>query len=99
MPVTSAPLYTLYAGNRDFLPFTSDEENRIFSTVAERFPSFTILPARGFFEGKALPTLLIQIASHDRDAVFATCNDLGKFLGQRWVGMSETGTYTSVPIT
>ncbi len=98
MPVTAAPLYTLYVGNRDFLPFSAAEETGIIAIVGQRFPSFTILPGRGFFEGRELPTLLIQIASHQRDAVLATCNDLGRALDQRWIGLSETGIYTSVLI-
>lgn len=89
MPITAAPFYTLYVGNRDFVPFTEDAERHILDIVAQRFPSFTVEPARGFFEGKELPTLLIQIASHDRDSVLATCHDLGQALDQRWIGMSE----------
>ena len=96
MPITAAPLYTLYVGNRNFVPFSEDEERHIMAIVANRFPSFTVVPARGFFEGKELPTLLIQIASHDKDSVLATCHDLGQTLDQRWIGMSEGGTYTSV---
>ncbi len=99
MPLTDAPLYSIYAGNTAFKPFTEDEEKQILAIVGEQFPSFTILPARGIFEGKELPTLLIQIASHDRDAVVATCRKLGRALDQRWVGMSEAGTYTSVPVS
>lgn len=98
MPITAAPFYTLYVGNRDFVPFTEDAERHILDIVAQRFPLFTVEPARGFFEGKELPTLLIQIASHDRDSVLATCHDLGQALDQRWIGMSEGGTYTSIPV-
>ena len=97
MSITAAPLFTLYVGNRNFVPFSEDEERHIMAIVAQRFPSFTILPARGFFEGKELPTLLIQIACHDRVSVLATCHDLGQALDQRWIGMSEGETYTSVP--
>ena len=97
MPLTNAPLYTLYLGNEDFDPFTADRETYIFEIVGQRFASFTTLAATGIFEGQRLPTLLIQIASHDRDAVVATCQALGKQLGQRWVGLSEGGAYTSVP--
>lgn len=97
MPVTAAPLFTLFVGNPGHAPFSEDEERNILAVVAQRFPSFTVLPARGIFEGKELPTLLIQIASHDRDSVLATCHDLSHALDQRWIGMSEGGTYTSVP--
>lgn len=97
MPLTNAPLYTLYLGNEDFEAFTADRESRIFEIVGQRFPSFTTLAATGIFEGQRLPTLMIQIASHDRAAVFSTCQALGQELGQRWVGLSEGGTYTSVP--
>ncbi|WP_415183440.1 hypothetical protein [Phaeovulum sp.] len=99
MPLTNAPLYSIYAGNKAFKPFTEAEEKRILAIVGEQFPSFTTLPARGIFEGKELPTLLIQIASHDRDAVVATCRKLGHTLGQRWIGLCEAGLYTSVPVT
>lgn len=98
MPLTNAPFYTLYLGNEDFEAFTADQESRIFEIVGQRFPSFTTLAATGIFEGRRLPTLLIQIASHDRDAIVATCQALGQESGQRWVGLSEGGTYTSVPI-
>lgn len=59
MPITAAPLVTQYVGNRNFVPFSEDDERHIMAIVAQRFSSFTILPARGFFEGKELPTLLI----------------------------------------
>jgi hypothetical protein len=97
MPLTDAPLYSIYAGNKAFKPFTEAEETQILAIVGEHFPSFTTLSARGVFEGKELPTLLIQIASHDRDAVVATCRKLGQALDQRWIGMCEAGLYTSVP--
>ncbi|MCI2395009.1 hypothetical protein [Aliiroseovarius sediminis] len=98
MPLTDAPLYSIYAGNNDFKPFTEVEEKQILAIVGEQFPSFTILPARGIFEGKELPTLLIQIASHDRKAVVSICRKLGHALNRRWIGMSEGGLYTSVPM-
>jgi len=69
MPITAAPHFTLYVGNRNFVPFSEDEERHIMAIVAQRFPSFTILPALGFFKVKELPTLLIQIACHDRVSV------------------------------
>ena len=98
MPLTDAPLYKLYLGNRAFEPFSSDQEERILEIVQLRFPSFTMSAATGIFEGRRLPTLLIHIASHDRDAIVATCQTLGQELGQRWVGMSEGGAYTSIAV-
>lgn len=97
MPLTKAPLYTLFLGNQAFELFTAEQERRILEIVKARFPSFTISAATGVFEGRKLPTVLIHIASHDRDAVVLTCRALGRELGQHWVGMSEGQAYTSVP--
>ncbi|MCV2893723.1 hypothetical protein [Lentibacter sp. XHP0401] len=98
MPLTDAPLYSIYAGNNAFKPFTEVEEKQILVIVGELFSSFTLLPALGVIEGKELPRLLIQIASHDREAVVTTCRKLADALNQRWIGMCEGGLYTSVPM-
>ena len=34
MPITATPLFTLYVGNRDFVPFSEDAERHILAIVA-----------------------------------------------------------------
>lgn len=97
MPITAAPLYTLYVGNRQFAPFTEAERAAVIATASAVFPSFTLLEATGVYEGRLLPTLLIQIATHDRSEAEALCIRLGSLLGQRWIGMSDGARYSSIP--
>ena len=97
MPITDAPLYTLYAGNRDFLPFSEEGRAAVIATASAVFPSFTLLEATGIYEGRALPTLLIQVATHDRREAETLCVRLGQLLGQRWIGMSDAARYSSIP--
>lgn len=97
MPVTDAPLYTLYLASPDGAPFTPAQEAAVFALVGARFPSFTVIEAKGVHEGRPLPTLLIQIADHDRAAVAALAGVLAQHFGQRWVGMADGARYSSMP--
>lgn len=97
MPTTDAHIFTLYLGNRDAQPFSDADEAAIFETVGQSFPSFTALEARGIYEGRSTPTLLIQIASDERDRVTELARNLGRKFGQRWVGVSDGARYTSIP--
>jgi hypothetical protein len=97
MPVTDAPIFTLYLAAPDGLAFTPAQEDAAMALVGARFASFTVIEASGVHEGRRLPTLLIQIADHDRAAVAALAAALARSFGQRWVGMSDGARYTSMP--
>lgn len=97
MPITAAPLYTLYVGNRDFAPFSEADRAALFATAGAVFPSFTLLEATGVYEGRLLPTLLIQVATHERAPVDTLCARLGVEFGQRWIGLSDGARYSSIP--
>lgn len=99
MPVTDAPLYTLYLAAPNGDPFTPAQEDTAMALVGARFPSFTVIAARGVHEGRPLPTLLFQIADHDRAAVVALAGALAHQFGQRWVGMVDGARYTSIAAT
>ena len=97
MPVTDAPIFTLYLAAPDGLTFTTHDEAVAMALVGARFASFTVIEAKGVHEGRSLPTLLIQIADHDRAAVAALAAALARRFDQRWVGMSDGARYTSIP--
>jgi hypothetical protein len=83
MPMTDAPLYTLYLAAPNGDPFTPAQEDTAMALVGARFPSFTVIAAR----------------DHDRAAVAALAGALAHQFGQRWVGMVDGARYTSIAAT
>lgn len=98
MPENYTPLYSLYVGSREGLPFSEADLDAVFKMIAEMFPSFTVLTAEGFYLGKRLPTRVIQIATSDVQRVEEICQIIGKRLEQKWVGLSVGDAYSSIKI-
>ena len=97
MPQTDAPLFTLYLAAPGGAAFTPALEEAAIAFVSARFSSFTMRAATGVHEGRRLPTLMFQIAEHDRAAVAGLMGALAHRFGQAWVGMTQGGRHTSVP--
>ena len=98
MPKNYTPLYALYVGSREGLPFSEEDLDALFKSVAEMFLSFTVLTAEGFYLGKRLPTRVIQVATSDVQRVEELCQIIGKRLDQKWVGLNVGGAYSSIKI-
>ena len=98
MPENYTPLYSLYVGSREGLPFSEEDLDVLFKSVAEIFPSFTVLTAEGFYLGKRLPTRVVHIATSDVQRVEELCQIIGKILDQKWVGLNVGGAYSSIKI-
>ena len=80
MPKNYTPLYALYVGSREGLPFSEEDLDALFKSVAEMFLSFTVLTAEGFYLGKRLPTRVVHIATSDVQRVEELCQIIGKIL-------------------
>ena len=97
-PASDKPFYTLFIGNTDDRPFSSQQRSDIFQLVLRHFPSFTALDAQGFYKGKPLPTLQVQVATKDRYSLLALCQELGVYLQQKFIGLSDGQIFQSVAI-
>jgi hypothetical protein len=86
-------MHTLYLGSRRGHGFGDEELSGIGTLVAEEFGSFTMFPAKGFYRGKTLPSLVIKIGAHDTDLVRSTARKLGRLLEQEAVGLEFDGRY------
>ena len=93
---TDRPFYTLYVGSPTASEFSASDRKKVLDIVIKRFTSFTTLDGQGFFEGKPLPTMIIQIATKDRFSMSVLCQELCDALGQRWIGLSDGDLYRSV---
>lgn len=92
------PFYTLFIGNTDERPFTSQQRADIYRVVCAHFTSFTVLDAQGFYKGQPLPTLQVQVATKDRYSLSVLCQELGLYLQQKFIGLSDGQTFQSVAI-
>ena len=97
-PSSDKPFYTLFIGNTDDRPFSAQQRADIFQLVLRHFPSFTALDAQGFYKGKPLPTLQVQVATKDRYSLLALCQELGLYLQQKFIGLSDGHIFQSVAI-
>lgn len=97
-PSNDKPVYTLFIGNTEDRPFDAQQRAEIFRLVCARFPSFTALDAQGYYKGKPLPTIQIQIATKDRYALSALCQELGLALGQKSIGLAQVGTFHNIKV-
>lgn len=97
-PSGSLPFYALYIGSRGGAEFDGTNRDEVFDLVSARFPSFSAFDAHGFYKGARLPTLVVHIATKDRHSISELCQELGRLLRQRWIGVSDGGTYRSIEI-
>jgi len=97
-PASEKPLYVIYLGSRDRRSFTADEREGLAALICRYFPSFTLLDAQGYYQGLPLPTILVQVATKDRYALEQLCHDLGRYLGQKAIGLSHGGSFYQVKV-
>jgi len=89
-------LHTLYLSSRDGSPFSRADRSAVVDAVSARFPGFTMTDTLGYFRGRALTTLAIDIASNDTARVAALARDLCAALGQDAVGLAVGGMFHQV---
>jgi hypothetical protein len=92
------PFYTLLIGNTEDKPFDPQKRAEIFRLVFARFPSFTALDAQGYYKGKPLPTIQIQIATKDHYSLSVLCQELGLSLDQKSIGLVQNGIFQNVKV-
>ena len=90
------PVHTVYLASRDGTPFLDDDRAAVQTTVLERFESFTLMDADGFFEGRPKSTLVIKIATRCSNDVEELCMTLGSKLDQITVGLETSGKFRSI---
>jgi hypothetical protein len=94
--VGGAPLHTLYLGSPHGAGFSAAALEAIEAVLSSNFSGFTLLPATGFYNGTAMPTLVAHIATKDTCAVHAAARQLGKVLGQKAVGLQLMGQFYTI---
>lgn len=74
---------------------TVDQES-VLQMVASRFKNFTATESTGYYKGKALPTLVIEIAGPGVPPIEALAADLAVAFDQEAVGVEAGGVYKRV---
>ena len=89
-------LHRLYVASRRGEPFTRAERSAVIDAVAACFDGFTLSDALGYFRGRPIATLVIDIASADTASIRELATTLGRLLGQEEVGLAVGGQFVSI---
>lgn len=81
-------VFTLYVGTD-----RAGARDTVVRLVAERFPSFTVIPGEGYFRGVAEPMWFIKIATFDAVSVAETAERIRIELKQDGVGVEVDNHY------
>lgn len=81
-------MYNLYIGSNNHTGKLEIE--RLTKEVAERFESFTIIRATGYWKGTAEDTAIVQIQSDNEFQIEALIVRLKFILNQQAIGLSIT---------
>jgi hypothetical protein len=92
------PIHLLYVGSPDGKEFSTSDRQELRALVGARFPSFTMSEADGHYQGEALPTLLVHIASSDTASILQVAQQLGRRFNQMKIGLQVGGLYHSLPV-
>jgi len=87
--------YTLYIGLRPASDPDADTD-LIASATADRFESFTIFEATGWFRRRREPVRVVKIATDDHEGVLSPPRGLRARLRQDGVGLECDGRYRRV---
>ena len=68
----------------------------MINAALSAFDCFTVMDADGYFQGRSVATLVIKIATDERERVEELGHRLGDFLGQEAVGLESDGRYQSI---
>lgn len=89
-------MHTLYLGSPRGAEFSATTLDAIEAVLSAHFSGFTLLPATGFYNGTATPSLVAQIATTDTTAVHAAARELGHVLDQKAVGLQLMGQFYTI---
>ena len=90
------PDQTLHASSRVGSAFSKADPHLVINTVSGAFDSFTTVNGDGYYQGCAVATMMINIATEDVAAVGQLAQHIGQLLGQRSVGLETAGHYHSL---
>jgi D-alanine-D-alanine ligase-like ATP-grasp enzyme len=82
-------IYKLYVGSNN--KTKKLESTKAINITSKRFQGFTTYQAKGYWQGKAEKTLIIEIESKQKKEVLALAKELTKKLKQDAVGITATG--------
>lgn len=74
----------------------SVDKESVLQMVASRFKNFTATESTGYYKGKSLPTLVIEIAGSGIPPIEALARDLADAFDQEAVGVETGGVYSRV---
>ncbi len=89
-------LHRLYVASHKGAPFTRAERSAVIDAVAACFDGFTLSDALGYFQGRPIATLVIDIASPDADGIRELASTLRRLLGQKEVGLAVGGQFHTI---
>ena len=92
------PVHSLYVGSRDGGAFSDADRQSVIAAVSPAFDNFTVIDANGYFKGRSVATLVIQIASDEQTLLEALARRLGVLLAQEAIGLEASGQYRSIII-
>ena len=90
------PVHSLYVGSRDGGAFTDADRQSVIAAVSKTFDNFTVIDANGYFKGRSVATLVIQIAFDEQTLLEALAHNLGVLMGQEAIGLETHGRYRSI---
>ena len=91
-------VHSLFVGSRDGRAFLDYDRQAVIEATATVFDGFTVIGADGYFKGRSVATLVIQIASDEQTLLEALARRLGVLLAQEAIGLEASGQYRSIII-
>jgi len=89
-------LHRLYVASRKGAPFTRAERSAVIDAVAACSDGFTLSDALGYFQGRPIATLVIDIASPNTAGIRELASTLRRLLGQKEVGLAVGGEFHTI---
>ncbi|MEI8316262.1 MAG: hypothetical protein WCG79_12545 [Verrucomicrobiota bacterium] len=89
-------VYQLHIGSNSTGTISTETEAKIQKTVANEFPSFSVLRGRGYFRGTPEDLLIVKIATDNQPQVYQLASKLRQALNQDGIGVEHDGEYHRV---
>lgn len=94
-PTLRGPVWSIHLAT-DGSAWDEAAEAKLAEKLSTQFRSWTVIEARGRFEGRDLPTRIIQIATRDEQGVKRAAQRLAAAFGQTEAGLVRGPDYRSV---
>lgn len=89
-------VHILYLPNTEHRPLGDGDIDKLCSSIARTFPSATVQPADGIYEGLRRPILMARIRTDSTDSVVALAQRLCIEFEQRFMGIEVNGRYIRI---